>query len=60
MMDTVYIVKAKLDFGPDDTMVHDYDGVLYANKRLALEVANNALEDPAVLDAWVEELEVKR
>lgn len=60
MMDTKYIVKVELEAGPDDTMVHDYDGVLYSNKRLAIETAADALNEPDVLDAWVEEMEVKR
>ena len=58
MMNTVYIVKVEQEFGPDDTYIADYDGVMYHNKRLALEIARLAAEEPGALSAWVEEMEV--
>ena len=59
-MERVYVVKVQMLFGPDDTITHDYDGVEYHSRRLAIETAADALHEPDVLDAWVEDLEVKR
>lgn len=58
MMDTVYLVK--VTYFEDDPMEHDYDGVYYYSKRLAIETAADALNEYDVLNAWVEELEVRR
>ena len=57
MMETVYLVKVTLF---DDLMEHNYDGVFYHSKRLAMETAADALNESDVIEAWVEELEVKR
>ena len=57
MMDTRYVVKVTFQDDPND---HDYDGVMYVNKRLAIETAADALREWDVTDAWVEELEVRR